>query len=450
MASPVIQLPNTVSAPQVAQALLLDQSLNAADAALFNAIAGQDLEVLLQAILPDGVQLRLPSGQALTAQGQLPYPEGTQLKVRVAQTDRGLQLQTLEATPPSRPSLLAPLFQSEASALLSRLGQAEPSEALLPLLRLMQSLAETQPDATESSTSPAQKTAVPSQMPQAFEASLQAFVQTLPPSQLQSLAQALKMPATSNAGELLAQLVLKLAPSGEEAADAGPDVLIAKIQHGLEALSEVPPEHQEILKNGLVQALARERSSDTANAPSTALGRTASAAMKPSVLSAQEAADPKAAHAETWDTWLRNSLQTLSDPAASPREAPFHALQAREGTAFFEIPLPWSPQTPLQLWVESDADNQASKAGETTQRLLLGMNFSRLGETRVGMMRAAGRLQIRIWTEHPEMLADDLEALLSELEGLGSSVDLRVQALPESSAPPLRALVTGSTLQAMG
>ena len=64
------------------QALLVRQGATIAGRSLM-ALVGQDLEVLFLATTQGGVKLQLPSGQILTAQGQLPYPEGTALRVRV-------------------------------------------------------------------------------------------------------------------------------------------------------------------------------------------------------------------------------------------------------------------------------------------------------------------------------------------------------------------------------
>jgi len=56
------------------------------------------------------VSLGLPSGQVVTAQGQLPFPEGSELLVRVlaGTGDAPVRLQTLQATPPAAPAILAP------------------------------------------------------------------------------------------------------------------------------------------------------------------------------------------------------------------------------------------------------------------------------------------------------------------------------------------------------
>nr|WP_320133744.1 hypothetical protein [uncultured Holophaga sp.] len=151
---------------------------------------------------------------------------------------------------------------------------------------------------------------------------------------------------------------------------------------------------------------------------------------------------------EFWGRWIREGAEALADPRTSPREAPFHALQAREGTAYFELPAPWLPQGVVQLWVEQD-QGSGQNSGDPVRRVLLGLSLSRLGETRLGLELSGGALSARIWTEHPEMVAGQEEALRSELEETGCRVSLRVLSLPQGS-PSLRALVVGAGWEGMG
>jgi hypothetical protein len=170
-----------------------------------------------------------------------------------------------------------------------------------------------------------------------------------------------------------------------------------------------------------------------------------------STLSAHKGSAPELP--DTWEAWVRSTTRALTDPKVSPKEASFHALQAKEQTAFFEIPLPWAPQAPLQLWVESDEEGSKRNRPSETKRVLMGMNFSRLGETRVGLERNASSLQVRIWTEHPEILEKEAQHLKDELEGLDRRVDLKVLTLnpgPDGSIPTLRAVVAGPALHAIG
>jgi len=147
-------------------------------------------------------------------------------------------------------------------------------------------------------------------------------------------------------------------------------------------------------------------------------------------------------------------LRAKVQKSLSPREAPFHAAQAKEGTALFEIPLPWAPQTPLQMWAESDRQGKGkgSKDG-STNRVLLGMTFSRLGETRLGLAKGPEGLQVRVWAQHPEVLAAAQPGMEEELKTLGLPVDLKILPLepgPGGVVPTVRNLATGSTFQVLG
>ncbi len=164
---------------------------------------------------------------------------------------------------------------------------------------------------------------------------------------------------------------------------------------------------------------------------------------------APEAALPGAP--ETWEAWMKAGMKALSDPGVSPREAPFHAAQAREGTAFFELPLPWAPQAPLQLWVESDARGKGRGTPEgATTRVLLGLSFSRLGETRLGIAKGAEGLQVRVWAQHPEALQAAQAEMEDDLKTLGMPVDLRIQGLESGPVPTIRSLAAGSSFQVLG
>lgn len=153
------------------------------------------------------------------------------------------------------------------------------------------------------------------------------------------------------------------------------------------------------------------------------------------------------AHSEPWGGWVEASLRTLASPTASPREAPFHALQALDGTAYFEIPLPGRASGPLQIWVEQDAPGGSPEA-PPVHKLLLGLRFSALGETRVGLLQSTGSLAVRIWAEHPAVLQGGENALREELESLGDQVSLRIAALPLGTPTP-RSLAVGPGYQGL-
>ncbi|WP_316412641.1 hypothetical protein [Mesoterricola silvestris] len=163
------------------------------------------------------------------------------------------------------------------------------------------------------------------------------------------------------------------------------------------------------------------------------------------------APESPAAAPEAWESWIKESVRALSDPSISPREAPFHAAQAREGTAFYELPLPWAAQAPLQMWVESDGGGKGRGNPESAStRVLLGLNFSRLGETRLGVAKGAGGLRVRVWAQHPEALVAAQAGMEEELRALGMPVDLRIQGLGPGPVPTIRSLAAGSSLQVLG
>jgi hypothetical protein len=175
---------------------------------------------------------------------------------------------------------------------------------------------------------------------------------------------------------------------------------------------------------------------------------------RPGEAQAAPAAPQAPASPETWEAWLRAGTRSLADPAVSPREAPFHAAQAREGTALFEVPLPWSPGSHLQMWVERDGGGRQGGSGtEGESRVLLGLNFSRLGETRLGIAKGSGGLQVRVWAEHAGLLAGARQSLEEELGTLGMPVDLRILPLEADAGggvPSIRSLAMGATFQVLG
>ncbi|NWJ40362.1 MAG: hypothetical protein HXX12_05255 [Geothrix sp.] len=288
--------------PAILGSLRIPASAAPSAPALFSALTGQTIEATLEAVLPEGLLLRLADGRQLQAQGSLPFPPGSTLALRGVPLPEGagLRLQVVRATPPPSPALLAPLVFGEAGPLLARL---QSSAAQTPL------------------------------------------------------------------GQLLGQL----------------------LQAGL-AVAEQP---------------------------------------------------------EAWSSWLKEAMKALADPAVSPAESAFHQLQAKEGTGWFEIPLPWAPGAePMRLWIEGEGD-PAGSGTDAVHRVFLSVPFSTLGEVRLGLEQRSAGLRVRLWLQDPGQvpaLRQDLEA---ELVSLGRPVDLQVFALPPD-APDLRALAGGSPLQAMG
>jgi hypothetical protein len=390
------------------------------------ALAGQDVPMLLLGpAAGGGVSLTLPSGQVITAQGQLPYPDGTQLLIRVMSSgaDAPLRLQTLQATPPAAPAILAPLLQGEAAGLQASLAQADPPPGLAPLAGLFQLLG-----GTAAAPDPAR---------------LQAALDTLPSPSLAALKTVLELPPSAAPATVASALEAWLG-AGAPAARQAPGDLLQRFQAGLQAHPEVPGAEGATLVQWVKQVLGAEP-------PATA------AAPGPAQALQQQLAATRAAPPEvpaTWEAWITTSIKTLNDPSASPQTAAFHAAQAKEGTAFYEIPLPWAPQHPLQMWVESDRDpGNPRKDQPDNQRVLLGLAFSNRGETRLGLQRSAGNLQVRVWTEHPELLEASRSSVEGELQDLGGNVDLKIMALtpgPGGAIPSLRSQVTGATLEALG
>lgn len=151
-----------------------------------------------------------------------------------------------------------------------------------------------------------------------------------------------------------------------------------------------------------------------------------------------------------WSTWMKEAMRVLSDPAASPEEAAFHRLQAKEGTALFELPQPWAPGSgPMHLWVEEDAQGAALASGEGTVRIFLSVPFSSLGDVRLGLEQSAAGLRARVWLNDPGLLEPVKATLEAELAALGRPVSLQIIALPPE-APSLQAMAGAPILSALG
>ncbi|MBI1751346.1 MAG: hypothetical protein HY014_07755 [Acidobacteria bacterium] len=270
--------------------------------ALAQALLGQTLEATIEALLPDGMLLRLADGKQLEAQGRLPFPEGTTLALKGLPLPQGagVRLQVIRASPPPMAALLAPLARGEAAQLLARLQSPADQTPLGTLLR------------------------------------------------------------------------------------------------------------------GLLQA-------------GTAV----------------------AEQPEAWSSWMQEAMKGLADPATSPAEAAFHQLQAKEGTAWFELPLPWAQGAePMRIWIERESE-ESGETEDPVHRVFLSVPFSALGEIRLGLEQRRAGLKVRLWMEDPGQAEAIREGLEAELASLGRPVDLRVLALPAGS-PDLRALAGARPLQAMG
>lgn len=239
----------------------------------------------------------------------------------------------------------------------------------------------------------------------------------------------------------LAQLVAGLPDAAQQSLRSLVRTGVLEAAPAQEALQKVLPALAQRAElpagaDGLVQALRT-------------LARSPEAPAQPAAHAASQAAAP-----ESWEAWLKAGTRTLADPALSPQEAAFHAAQGREGTALFEVPLPWSPGSHLQMWVEQDGGRRRGGGnGEDASRVLLGLNFSRLGETRLGIARGPEGLQVRVWAEHPALLAAAGPGMEAELGTLGLPVDLKILPLepdPGGGIPTIRSLAQGATFQVLG
>lgn len=435
------------SVQSLVQALRLGPGQAPEAAAALARMAGQEVNLLLLLKTGEGMTLRMPSGQRVTAQGDLPFPEGTRLQVQVQATPDGLRLKTLAAQPPEIPDLLAPLAQGEARALMAKVETGQGGEAVQLLKALVTLLGRP----AEAPGSPG-----PAAAPRPVDLAL--ALSSLPPAEVATLARALGLPpeaAPVKLAEALSRVLLRPAAPEETALAAGPR-LLGRLFHLLGR-----PVAPESASDPLAQVVIRffGRSAEPAPAsppvsPEAAPPPPPQAAQRMAqALAAARPAPPPAVPA-TWEAWLPTTLKALSDPATSPREAPFHALQAREGTAFFEVPLPWAPGNPLHLWVEEDATEKGGQAPEEApvKRVLLGLRLSALGETRVGLAWAPKALAVRLWVEHPEALEAELETLRKDLAADGRAVDLRMTRLEPGPGgiPSLQALVAGRNLEALG
>ncbi len=152
---------------------------------------------------------------------------------------------------------------------------------------------------------------------------------------------------------------------------------------------------------------------------------------------------------ESWARWLKEAMTTLADPQASPVESNFHRLQAKEGTGWFELPLPWAPGAePLRIWIEGDHAS-SSPEGDPIHRVFLSVPFSTLGEVRLGLEQRPAGLKVRLWLQDPAAFEIHRAELTKELATFGRPVDLQVLRLPEG-AQDLRSLAGAPPVQALG
>jgi len=148
-----------VDIPAILGSLQVPASATPPAQALANSLAGQSVEATLEAILPDGLLLRLPDGTQLQAQGTLPFPLGSALTLAAVPLPdgTGLRLQVIRAVPPPSTALLSPLVLGEAAGLLSRIQSGALADLLRDLLQAGPATAE-QPEAWSAWMKAAMKT----------------------------------------------------------------------------------------------------------------------------------------------------------------------------------------------------------------------------------------------------------------------------------------------------
>lgn len=425
--------------PSILQSLRLEGVPEVRAATLLAQWVGHEVDLLLLLNTPDRIVLRTPTGQRIEAQGTLPFPEGTQLRAEVQAAPEGLRLRTLAAQPPDIPPLLAPLFQGEAQALLTRAQAADGSD-LAALLRALIDLVAPPPSLPNPSALESPENPVLAQ-----------WLDAIPTHERASLTQALGQApdiAPRTLAELLVGFLKQRIPS-----DEAPSALPHHVRMQLAKLLGRPLSPQEPGVQVLLRALERSvYPSETPVAPPQLPEgpRPPLAERLAQVLAGTPATPPELP--EVWEAWLPTALRALSDPTVSPREAPFHILQAREGTAFFEIPLPWAPGQSCHLWVEDPPEGEERAPKPIVKRALLGLRLSNLGEVRIGFAWTPQALIVRLWIEHPEPMATALDALRRELTTEHRSVDLKLLPLPvgPEGTPSLQAFVTGRHLEALG
>ncbi|MCL1893696.1 MAG: hypothetical protein FWG02_05620 [Holophagaceae bacterium] len=168
---------------------------------------------------------------------------------------------------------------------------------------------------------------------------------------------------------------------------------------------------------------------------------------------ANKTIEPPLDKPQTWQAWLKGSMKALVDQSISPKDALFHTIVAREGVNYFQLPLPWLSNRSMEMWIEEEEANEAENKNPSTFRMLLAVNFSILGETRIGMESSGKRLAVKIWTESPHLIEKELPNLQSGIAALGFDVHASIQTLgsdKEGVIPSIKSIIMGSSLHAMG
>jgi hypothetical protein len=157
--------------------------------------------------------------------------------------------------------------------------------------------------------------------------------------------------------------------------------------------------------------------------------------------------------AQTWHAWLKGGMRALANPSLFAKEAFFHSYAAKENVNYFELPLPWMPGRALELWVEDEGGGNKGGRDEESRRILLALNFSVIGETRVGIESSGNRLNLKIWAERPEPVEGELPQLQEELSALGYDAAISLNALTkgaDGAIESIKSAISGPSLHALG
>lgn len=426
--------------------------------------AGAELLATLLEAGPEGLLLQLADGRKLTATGELPYAPGTRFAFRLQSLGEGLlHLQPLRADPPARPALVAPLLQGEASALLQRLAAPQGEPGLVALRALLRSLQPPVPPEAEPLLRTLQA-ALPEggarpglpDLAAALRAAgwpdvtARAWGALLSPDPGGDPGSAPEPALPRPTAALLRALGLPEALGQGLEGPAG-DPLPAALAQAKELLARIPPS---LAQRALALLSLLPESARTFPLPADhPLARLVQALLPDlrSALAAEGApaaqppgpqADP--AHPEAWSGWLKGVLETLGRPESSPAQAPAHALQAREGTALFQVPLPWpAAQGHLEIWAEREPGGPGN---EPVDRVLLALSFQAAGDLRVGLQAGPGGIRAQVLAEPDK--APALEAALRA--ELGSPPPFPVLVKAPDTLPPRPLVQAGGGVQALG
>lgn len=156
---------------------------------------------------------------------------------------------------------------------------------------------------------------------------------------------------------------------------------------------------------------------------------------------------------QTWQSWLKGSIKALVDPSISSKDALFHTIVAREGVNYFHLPLPWMPSRAMEMWIEDEVESDMNNKKSNSFRVLLALNFSVIGETRIGLESSGKTLLVKIWVESPHLVEKELPNLRNEIVALGFDAHVSLQAMnadSDGAISSIKSVILGSSLHALG